>query len=65
MTSQAAIIAIIDNIDIEVFKATESNIEVRCDLQGCLKVIMASEAAKIAIRGNMHIYQGSDSEGVL
>ena len=36
-------------------EVTELNSEVRCDLRGCLEAAMASEATKMAIRGNMHI----------
>ena len=33
---------------------TEFDYEVRCDLRGCLEAAMASEASKMAVRGNMH-----------
>ena len=38
-----------------VIEVTEFNSEARCDLQGCLEAAMASEATKMAIRGNMHM----------
>ena len=31
------------------------NFEVRSDLRGCLEAAMASEAAKMAVRSNMHV----------
>ena len=37
-----------------VIEVTEFNYEARCDLRGCLEATMASEATKIAVRGNMH-----------
>ena len=37
-----------------VIEVTEFDYEVRCDLWGCLEAIMASEATKMAVRGNMH-----------
>ena len=40
----------------EVIEVTEIISEVSSDLQGCLDAAMASEANKIAIRGNMHIH---------
>ena len=38
-----------------VIEVTEFNSEVRCDLRGCLEATMASEATKMAVRGNMHM----------
>ena len=38
-----------------VIEVTEFNPEARCDLRGCLEAAMASEATKMAIRGNMHM----------
>ena len=38
-----------------VIKVTELNFEVRCDLRGHLEAAMASEATKMAVRGNMHM----------
>ena len=38
-----------------VIEVTEFNSEARCDLRGCLEAAMASEATKMAIRGNMHM----------
>ena len=38
-----------------VIEVTELNYEVRPDLQGCLEATMASEATKMAVRGNMHM----------
>ena len=38
-----------------VIEVTEFNYEVRYDLRGCLEATMASEATKMAVRGNMHI----------
>ena len=38
-----------------VIEVTEFNSEARCDLRGCLEAAMASEATKLAIRGNMHM----------
>ena len=38
-----------------VIEVTEFNSEVICDLVGRLEAIMASEAIKMAVRGNMHI----------
>ena len=40
------------NIIVEV---TEFNSEVTYDLRGCLEAAMASEATKMAVRGNMHM----------
>ena len=37
-----------------VIEVTEFDYEVRCDLRGCLEAAMASEASKMAVRGNMH-----------
>ena len=37
-----------------VIEVTEFNYEVRCDLRGCLEAAMASEATRLAVRGNMH-----------
>ena len=37
-----------------VIEVTEFNFEARCDLQGHLEAAMASEATKMAVRGNMH-----------
>ena len=39
-----------------VIEVTEFNFEVKCDLRGCLEAAMASEAAKMAVRGNMHMH---------
>ena len=39
----------------KVVEVKEFNSEVRCDLWGCLQVAMASEAIKMADRGNMHM----------
>ena len=38
-----------------VIEVTEFDYEARCDLRGCLEAAMASEATKMAVRGNMHI----------
>ena len=38
-----------------VIEVTEFNSEARCDLRGHLEATMASEATKMALRGNMHI----------
>ena len=38
-----------------VIEVTEFDYEVRCDLRGSLEAAMASEATKMAVRGNMHI----------
>ena len=38
-----------------VFEITEHKSEARSDLRGHLEAVMASEATKIAVRGNMHI----------
>ena len=38
-----------------VIEVTEFNSEARCDLRGCLEAAMASEATKMAIKGNMHM----------
>ena len=38
-----------------VIKVTQFNSEVRCDLRGHFEAAMASEATKMAVRGNMHI----------
>ena len=38
-----------------VIEVTEFDYEARCDLRGCLEAAMASEATKMAIRGNMHM----------
>ena len=38
-----------------VIEVTEFDYEARCDLQGCLEAAMASEATKMAVRGNMHM----------
>ena len=38
-----------------VIEVTEFNFEVSLDLQGHLEVVMASEATKMVIRGNMHM----------
>ena len=37
-----------------VIEVTEFNSDARCDLRGCLEAAMASEATKMAVRGNMH-----------
>ena len=37
-----------------VIEVTEFNYEVRYDLRGCLEATIASEATKMAVRGNMH-----------
>ena len=37
-----------------VFDVTEFNFEARCD-RGHLEAAMASEATKMAVRGNMHM----------
>ena len=37
-----------------VIEVTEFDSEVKCDLRGCLEAAMASEATKMAVRGNMH-----------
>ena len=39
----------------EVIEVTKFNSEVRCDLRGHLEVAMASEATKMAVRGNIHM----------
>ena len=39
----------------QVNEVTEFDYEARCDLQGCFEAAMASEATKMAVRGNMHI----------
>ena len=39
----------------QVVEVTEFNSEVTCDLRGCLEAAMASEATKMAVRGNMHM----------
>ena len=39
----------------QVIEVTEFNSEVRCDLRGRLEAAMASEATKMAVRGNMHM----------
>ena len=39
----------------EVIEVTEFNFEVSLDLQGLLEATMASEATKMAVRGNMPI----------
>ena len=36
-----------------VIEVTEFDSEARCDLRGCLEATMASEATKMAVRGNM------------
>ena len=38
-----------------VIEVTEFNFEARCDLRGHLEAAMASEATKMAVRGNMHM----------
>ena len=38
-----------------VFEVTEFHFEAICDLQGQLEAAMASEATKMAVRGNMHM----------
>ena len=38
-----------------VIEVTELNFEVRSDLRGCLEAAMASEATKMAVKGNMHM----------
>ena len=38
-----------------VFEVTEFQFEAICDLQGQLEAAMASEATKMAVRGNMHM----------
>ena len=38
-----------------VIKVSEFNSEDRCDLRGRLEAAMASEATKMAVRGNMHM----------
>ena len=38
-----------------VIEVTEFNSEARCDIRGHLEVAMASEATKMAVRGNMHM----------
>ena len=38
-----------------VFEVTEFNFEVSFDVRGHLEATMASEATKIAVRGNMHM----------
>ena len=38
-----------------VIEVTEFNSEVICDLRGRLEAAMASEATKMAVRGNMHM----------
>ena len=38
-----------------VIEVTEFNFEVSLDLRGLLEATMASEATKMAVRGNMHI----------
>ena len=38
-----------------VIVATEFNSEVRSDLRGRLEAAMASEATKMALKGNMHM----------
>ena len=38
-----------------VIEVTEFNSEVICDLGGRLEAAMASEATKMAVRGNMHM----------
>ena len=38
-----------------VIEVIEFNSEARCDLRGRLEAAMASEATKMAIRGNMHM----------
>ena len=43
----------------KVIEVTEFKSEARCDLQGCLEAAMASEATKMAIRGNKHMDQGN------
>ena len=42
-------------MDTRVVEVTDLNSEVRCDLRGCLEAAMASEAIKMAVRGNMHM----------
>ena len=37
-----------------VIEVTEFDCEARCDLRGCLEAVVASEATKMAVRGNMH-----------
>ena len=37
-----------------VIEVTEFDYEARCDLRGCLEAAMASEATKMAVKGNMH-----------
>ena len=37
-----------------VIEVTEFDYEAKCDLRGCLEAAMASEATKMAVRGNMH-----------
>ena len=39
-----------------VIEVTEFNSEAICDLRGHLEVTMASEATKMAVTGNMHMY---------
>ena len=39
----------------KVIEVTDFNSEVRCDLRGRLKASMASDATKMALRGNMHM----------
>ena len=38
-----------------VIEVTEFNFEVSLDLRGLLEATMASEATKMAVRGNMHM----------
>ena len=39
-----------------VTEVTEFDSGVICNLRGCLELTMASEATKIAVKGNMHTY---------
>ena len=38
-----------------VIEVTEFDSEARCDLRGCLEAAMASEATKMAVRGNIYM----------